>query len=1197
MALDSSAREVLLNRLADEFAARYRRGERPSLQEYADRHPELADDIREFFPALVEIEQVKEDRQEAEGPAAGPLPPLERLGDYRIIREIGRGGMGVVYEAEQISLGRHVALKVLPQKVLSDPRTRRRFEREARAAARLHHTNIVAVFGVSEHEGMPYYVMQFIQGLGLDTVLEELRCQHRGTGGGSPPPATCPSRARPDFSAAEVAQSLMTGAFRPAAEAPAAPPGSPGDATSDGETPLQVGRLSDPSALSSSASMLGRAGDRQHGPWDYWRSVARIGLQVAQALDHAHEHGILHRDVKPSNLLLDTTGTVWVTDFGLAKADDQQDLTHTGDLLGTLRYMPPEAFEGKADARSDVYSLGLTLYELLALRPAFEASGRNRLLKLVTSTEPERLDCLDRRLPRDLVTVVQKAIDRDPARRYQTAAEFAADLQRFLKDEPVQARRTSAVEHLTRWGRHNRGLAASLSGIALLLIAMAAASLIAAGYFRQQKELQAGLARANKKLADENEARRKEAEAGLYKSLVGEAQALRVSRQAGFRGQVFARLKQAMAIDTPERNAEDLRREAALCLGDFVGLEPRTITGFGRCSGALALDPDGKHLVIGRADGALGVHNLGDGAETTRLVRHRAPISDVRCSPDGRHMVSADGSGVINVWSRDGGGEWVAARTIRDEAFPIRLQFFPDGRHFTAAYVPRTGEISAPSTLRIYDLESPDQCRAVTVEGLGWGQGRNVGISPDGRRVACLAAGVRIVVCDAASGRPVRSLTPPLKTPYSVGYTPDGKYLVCGTEQGFVVYDAQTLEQWSLVKSDGILAVALSPDSQHLAVATSGRQVILWGLSTQREVATLEHADRNVFNVLAFSPDGHWLASAGDSTVRLWQVRGLPEKWVLPGQAESVTCVAFSPGGKLLASGSKDGTVALWDAAVGRQVRTLRHEGPVQSVAFSPDGRLLAAGDWSASANLKVWDVCSGRLVQSPGHQLGGVNRVAFSPNGVWLAAVGGFGLTVWHIRHPGGEKEPGFALEEGHYLRGESCQFMVISPDSRTVAWVDRVNQIRLWDLAGRQEIAFTRPRLLYGYHDLAFHPDGRHLLFVADSHAAEAWDIVTGSRSYQFAGTGPCHSWHVAVSPDGRWLAVDAQAAAATVCDTTTHRKLITLGAERAPIWCLDWSPDKRRLALGLADGGLVIWDIDAVRRELDEIGLGWPEEKPLP
>ncbi|MGO9471225.1 MAG: protein kinase domain-containing protein, partial [Isosphaeraceae bacterium] len=184
---ESSANYILLTRLADEFAARYRAGQRPSLHEYIDRYPELADDIRELLPAMVEIEQVKEDHQEAdEHAAAPPSPALQQLGDYRILREVGKGGMGIVYEAEQVSLGRHVALKVLPKSMLLDDRAKRRFEREAKAAARLHHTNIVPVFGVGEQDGLPYYVMQFIQGLGLDAVLDELKnLQSGGAGAGS----------------------------------------------------------------------------------------------------------------------------------------------------------------------------------------------------------------------------------------------------------------------------------------------------------------------------------------------------------------------------------------------------------------------------------------------------------------------------------------------------------------------------------------------------------------------------------------------------------------------------------------------------------------------------------------------------------------------------------------------------------------------------------------------------------------------------------------------------------------------------------------------------------------------------------------------------------------------------------------------------------------------------------------------------
>jgi serine/threonine protein kinase len=465
MATDSSERLVLLNRLADEFAARYRQGERPSLQEYIDRHPELADDIREVFPAMAEMEQVNDDRGAAAEPARGPLPPLERLGDFRIIREIGRGGMGVVYEAEQVSLGRHVALKVLSQR-LPDERARRRFEREAKAAAKLHHTNIVPVFGVGEHEGLPYYVMQFIQGLGVDGVLVELK-RLRPVGQVSNLPDVqrqVENLPHKDVTAVDVALSLVTGQFAPGATPEATVEHAPDGVETN---PTSAARHSETPSLSSSSAVLPGAGPgKKHAT--YWQSVARIGVQVADALEHAHKQGIYHRDIKPSNLLLDTQGTVWVTDFGLAKAEDQHNLTHTGDVLGTLRYMPPEAFEGRTDARGDMYSLGLTLYELLSLRPAFGEKDRNRLIKQVTSAMPARLGKLNRSVPRDLETIIHKAIDREPGRRYQTAADLAADLQRFIEDEPIRARRMSTTERLWRWCRRNP-VVASMTALILLL--------------------------------------------------------------------------------------------------------------------------------------------------------------------------------------------------------------------------------------------------------------------------------------------------------------------------------------------------------------------------------------------------------------------------------------------------------------------------------------------------------------------------------------------------------------------------------------------------------------------------------------------------------------------------------------------------------------------------------------------------------
>ncbi|MCA9066804.1 MAG: serine/threonine protein kinase, partial [Planctomycetaceae bacterium] len=484
---DSSSERNLVEVLAEEFLERYRSGERPPVSEYTTRFPEHAAEIADLFPAVLMMENLKP----VEEPAPGPppvAPALEHLGDFRIIREVGRGGMGIVYEAEQVSLGRHVALKVLPRDLLANPRQRSRFEREARAAAKLHHTNIVPVFGVGEENGTGYYVMQFIQGLGLDEVLAELRRIQEASGNsslslhsGELRVSRRESSVVSDVCPEAMAFSLVSGQFHavetdqtevPPVEAPA----NEATVIDDGASPIPQapsgsGRLSDSFSVSATSKTLAgsqlKSGDRRSRRQKYWHEVARIGVQVASALDYSHGQGILHRDIKPANLLLDLRGTIWVTDFGLAKLDDERGLTQTGDILGTLRYMAPETFRGTTDTRSEVYSLGLTLYEMVALRPAFGQVNRNMLVEQVMAASAEPLSKATPDVPVDLETIIQKAIERDPQHRYQTAGDLADDLQRFLDDEPVRARRITLLERAVRWSRHNRGLSASLAVVLL----------------------------------------------------------------------------------------------------------------------------------------------------------------------------------------------------------------------------------------------------------------------------------------------------------------------------------------------------------------------------------------------------------------------------------------------------------------------------------------------------------------------------------------------------------------------------------------------------------------------------------------------------------------------------------------------------------------------------------------------------------
>ena len=504
---DSDTDRDSIEVLAAEFVERCRCGENPTIEEYAREHAELASRIRELFPTIAAMERLKLQRERC-GNGRSPLGnvELERLGDFRIIREIGRGGMGIVYEAEQESLGRRVAVKVLPRQSLLERKQLRRFQREARTAAKLHHTNIVPVFGVGEQDGYHYYVMQLIHGVGLDEILPKLAqatcCE--STQALAPTaldaPAFGDARGR---ESTDVARALLSSQFLPrdvtAALDDSSENGMPSpegtQQWSDGVDVQSSANGGDGRSQIASTKVIenettptndcGRDGAdddtdtqvahrrRAQLGRRYWQNAAGIGVQAARALQYAHGQGTLHRDIKPANLILDRHGIVWVADFGLARAMEQDGLSQTANIVGTLRFMAPERFRGQSDARSDVYSLGLTLYELLTLQPAFSEPDRGSLLQRVTNGEPTRPRKLNPQVPRDLETIVLKAIARESALRYQTAGQLADDLEAFLDDRPIQARQASVAERLWRWCRRNR-LVAGLAGTALTLLILVA---------------------------------------------------------------------------------------------------------------------------------------------------------------------------------------------------------------------------------------------------------------------------------------------------------------------------------------------------------------------------------------------------------------------------------------------------------------------------------------------------------------------------------------------------------------------------------------------------------------------------------------------------------------------------------------------------------------------------------------------------
>jgi serine/threonine protein kinase len=423
-------REARLNEVLLAYLEARQAGQMTDRSQLIAGHPDIQAELEDFFACNDEVERLTADLQSPAQPGGhvrkgGPPSGMGQLGDFRLLREIGRGGMGVVYEAEQVSLRRRVALKILPFAAALDPRQLQRFKNEALAAAHLRHENIVPVHAVGEERGVHFYAMQLVDGQSLAALIGELKI-----------PAGEPSPVRGRVSSTTVA------------------------------------------VLSTERS----SGSRRYFDW-----VAKLGRQAALALDHAHSIGIVHRDIKPANLLLDPHGLVWITDFGLAQMAGAPGVTVIGEMLGTLRYASPEqalARRGVVDHRSDVYSLGATLYELLTLRPLFASTDRNELLRQIADEEPRPPRSLESAVPRELETVVLKALCKEPSERYVTARELADDLQRFLDNRPILARRPTIMERLWKSARRHPTLVCA--GL-LVLVLLLGASLVSTVLIRNEQ--------------------------------------------------------------------------------------------------------------------------------------------------------------------------------------------------------------------------------------------------------------------------------------------------------------------------------------------------------------------------------------------------------------------------------------------------------------------------------------------------------------------------------------------------------------------------------------------------------------------------------------------------------------------------------------------------------------------------------------
>jgi serine/threonine protein kinase/WD40 repeat protein len=1162
----------LFNDLAHDFAERYRRGERPPLSEYTERHPELADEIRELFPTLVMMEQLGSGvAPSVSQVAVSTRPPVripERLGDYRLVREIGRGGMGIVYEAVQESLGRHVAIKVLPFGHQLGPVQLKRFEREAKAAALLHHTNIVPIFGVGEHEGLHYYAMQYIQGKGLDEVLREVILLRRDAGA-----SKSVAHDESECMAASLASGLLTHGHSPAmVRSEKIQTTVMRRARDDGVRVFRLraadGRAPEDSASSSSFIA---ASTSTH----YYRGVARAGMQAAEALDYAHQHGVLHRDIKPANLLLDLQGTIWVTDFGLAKAQGCDELTSPGDVVGTLRYMAPERFQDKADARSDVYSLGVTLYEMLALKPAFAASERASLINLILHQEPASLRRHDPQIPRDLETIVLKAIAKNPAERFASAGEMARELGRFVAGRPIHSRRASVPERLWRWSRRNPAIAMLSLLTATLTTVLAIGSTVAAWKFRDQR--------------DEVRIEQQNTTAALGGSLLLQARAQRYSKQPGRRALALKTLADAASIArtsvAPPNHLDQLRDEVIATLGEIDERPLQTWSELKNSSENISFAFEAGRYVILEGDGSFHVHRLSDRSEI-RVVKPKG--SSVRSRPmlieGGRFVVVWSGSLQTELWDLEIGD--VPA------AWPADVR--------CAAARADGGQVAALRSngeMRVYDLPA-------MTEAARFRLGQDVptrypedrmALSLNGRHLAFMQPEKQKAwVYDVATGRLVlEPKTPSARVHTMLAVNRNGGLLAIVHDRAISVYDVLNGERLSLLQghqSEG-LVVRFHPTNDLLASTSWDGTTRLWDPIRGRLLVTLRGAFRgwvgnepNVVIGLDNEMILHRFAAAEERKTIDCRMLSDQAGTALYGPAR----LAYSPDGQMIAMALRPEGVRVVRASDGLGLAYLPI-GNCDEVLYLPDGSLLTSNNHGL-CRWPVRELARGRSQMGPPEPLAPIDRyrdaipfgLASSASGRLVGAIAPGHLGSLLI-------DPEQPWRRSWLVPHQRAIDLAISPDGRwvaTAAWASGNSaEVKVWDVSTCQ----VRALFSVGRSNLAFSRDGKWLGVGAESGCQF---IRTGSwkRGAAIETTVSAGMMRIAFHPGSRIAAItDSSHSVARLVDVRNGHVLASLEAPiESDIHCLVFSPDGRYLAISHTDQRVDVWDFSSIRRRLEELHL---------
>lgn len=1042
-------------------------GAAPEPEDFAARYPDLAEDVLSALQGLELVHGLVGQASGSFGPGS-PGRNLEsgrRIAGYRVVRELGRGGMGTVYEAVHVSLDRPVALKVLGTHAAPDSSARRRFLNEARTAAGLHHTHIVPVFDVGQAGGLCYYAMQRIEGSGLDRVVRFLRRTRPSQLGKS---GVHGARSYPSNNIGADGNSLISSrlgrfwnSFSPMLHWHRAPydrapePGRDGrsdEPSSTGAAPAQralrsvlIGNDSTASWTSRSqrgpveppltesgehlaerlrigSSAAARGDDSAAPPFDppggsaYFRWVAEVGLQAAEALAHAHHHGVIHRDVKPSNLLIDASGCIWVTDFGLARRLADPGMTHHDSLLGTPRYMSPEQTKsGAIDGRTDVYSLGATLYEMLTLRPPFDGASAAELLDQIGGREPVHPRVLNRRVPRDLETIVLKCLAKRPADRYTSATALAEDLARFLSHEPVLARRISPIGRFWRVAHRHPGITTvtAVASAAVLAIATYSYSRIL-----HEKNVAVEASRAKDVALLDKEAEADKARAAARWALSANASNLLMSDLPNRRA---LGLDLLMKVAHPEK-ALDLDQDPALSPAQ---LRDQTVQFLVlRDVEARPEFPTGATRNIEFSqDGAVLAALAGDGDEVTLWdVEHRYKRETI-ANPGGGDKPASNR--MRRMWAP--GDRMALASNL--------LAVIRPGDDGVRLFNVRTGSL-------LHDLDRPgrmvtsviaDQSgeRLVTIERIADPKSRaQAGPRSPGFPLPVDAV-IEVLLWDCRRlDSPIRLDQIPVdpRRPFWLhtavaAFSPDGKVVavasIKGTTYAVGLYTAAEGKEAGVIDTQAEWLNSIALGANNMMATAAGNTIQLWDRESRTFLTSLSSA-RGVPWIMRFNPQGTLLATAGGNHIEVWDIVSHKILAVLP-TSDWVTDLCFAPDGHSFA------------------------------VGFSRDGRNFSGGGTAQAT--AVW-----RISESPARvQLGGFDSrptsLAFSPG--QCLAIGGNNGDVWFY-HEGKNRCTNAATAE---KPADETNDSAPAPERslRTSVMIDKAGRMMAFDAHGLR----TWPRI----------------------------------------------------------------------------------------------------------------------------------------